>query len=115
SAIPLCVKEYRPDDLGEFRVSDVPVVHAAWVIRPCALDRLWLDADRPQDSAHPRWLHAEQCRQFQDCDSHRSRRPPLVFGRSIIWREFSIYTSKTIYFLPALWYSTIEGCDLFVR
>ncbi len=43
----LCVEEYRPDDLEELRVSDVPIVHASRVIRPCALDRLRLDAERP--------------------------------------------------------------------
>lgn len=81
SALLLCMKEYQPDDLEEFRVSWVPIVHASRVIRPCALNRLRLDAERPQDSAHPRWLHVEQLRQFQNCDSHQSRQPPLIPDR----------------------------------
>lgn len=70
SALFLCVEEYRPDDLEELRVSDMPIVHAARVTRPCALDRLRLDAELPQDSAHPLWRHVEQLRQFQNRDSH---------------------------------------------
>src|SRR5690606_15966421 len=81
SALSMGVEEYRPDDLEEFWVSDVPIVHAARVIRPCALDRLLLDAELPQDSAHSRWLHPEQCRQFQDRDSH--------FG-NLLWRSWVV-------------------------
>src|SRR5690606_19675846 len=97
------------NDSEEFRVSDVPVVHAARVIRPCALDRLRLDADRPQDSAHPRWLHTEQCRQFQSSDSHQSLRPPLALVEVLYGGNFYLYLIKAVYFSFALWYITIGG------
>src|SRR5690606_32146982 len=115
SALSMGMEEYRPDDLEEFWVSDVPVVHAAWVIRPCALDRFRLDAYLPQDSAHPRRLHAEQCRQFQNRDSHFGNLLwSRVVGSSIIRGEFSTYTSpRTIYFSSVLWYIPV-GRDLFV-